>query len=128
MGRFPRLTPVRLGPQVPDHMTVSSLLPYIVVSTHKGSGATAAASKLRPPTDGAQVLERAKLVRAVGCFQTTFAQILGKCKSVCTCLPFVFLPLGFLPGCVELSKPKQVSVDTPVVEFPRSFSKGVERR
>ena len=23
MGRFPRLTPVRLGPQVPDHMTVS---------------------------------------------------------------------------------------------------------
>ena len=24
MGRFPRLTPVRLSPQVPDHMTVSS--------------------------------------------------------------------------------------------------------
>ena len=23
MGRFPRLTPVRLSPQVPDHMTVS---------------------------------------------------------------------------------------------------------
>ena len=27
MGRFPRLTPVRLSPQVPDHMTVS---PHIV--------------------------------------------------------------------------------------------------
>ena len=26
MGRFPRLTPVRLSPQVPDHMTVSVLL------------------------------------------------------------------------------------------------------
>ena len=25
MGRFPRLTPVRLSPQVPDHMTVSTL-------------------------------------------------------------------------------------------------------
>ena len=24
MGRFPRLTPVRLSPQVPDHMTVSA--------------------------------------------------------------------------------------------------------
>ena len=24
MGRFPRLTPVRLGPQVLDHMTVSA--------------------------------------------------------------------------------------------------------
>ena len=46
MGRFPRLTLVRLSPQVPDHMTISSLLPYIVASTHKGSGAAAAASEL----------------------------------------------------------------------------------
>ena len=45
-GRFPRLTPVRLSPQVPDHMAVSSLLPYIVASTHKGSGAAAATGEL----------------------------------------------------------------------------------
>ena len=87
MGRFPRLTPVRLSPQVPDYMTVSSLLPYIVASTHKGSGAAAAAGQLRSSTDGAQVLERAQLIRAVGRLQTTLAQVLGKCKSVCTCLP-----------------------------------------
>ena len=36
MGQFPRLTPVRLSPQVPDHMTVSSLPPYIVATMHKG--------------------------------------------------------------------------------------------
>ena len=66
MGWFPQLTPVRLSPQVPDHLTVSSLLPYIVASTHKGSGAAAAAGKLRPSTDGAQVLERAQFVKVQG--------------------------------------------------------------
>ena len=107
-------------------MTVSSLLPYIVASTHKGGGTAAAASELRPSADGAQVLKHTKLVRAVGRFQTTLAQVLGKCKSVCTCLPFAFLTLCFLPGRVKLPKPKQVSVDTPVVELSRSLGKGVE--
>ena len=87
-------------------MTVSSLLPYIVASTHRGSGAAAAASELRVSANGAQVLERAKLVRTVGRFQTTLAQILGKCKSVCTCLPLTLLSFGFLPRCVELSVPE----------------------
>ena len=118
IGRFPRLTPVRLSPQVPDHMTVSSLLPYIVASTHQGSGAAASTSKLRPSTDGAQVLECTQLIRAVGCFQTTLAQVLGKCKSVCTCLPLALLSFGLLPGRVEFPEPKQVSVDAPIVEFP----------
>ena len=84
-------------------------------------------SELRPTTDGTQVFKCAKLVRTVGRFQTTLAQVLGKCKSVCTCLPFAFLPFGLLPGCVEFSEPKQVSVDTPVVELPCSFREGVER-
>ena len=106
MGRFPRLTPVRLSPQVLDHMTVSSLLPYIVASTHKGSGAAATASELRSPADGTQVLERAKLIRAVGRLQTTLAQVFGKCKSVCTCLPFALFSLSLLPGCVKLPKPE----------------------
>ena len=118
MGRFPRLTPVRLSPQVPDHMMVSSLLPYIVASTHKGNGAAAATGELRSSTNGTQVLERAQLVRAVGRFQTTPAQVLGKCKSVCTCLPFAFLAFSLLPGCVELPKSEQVGVDAPIVEFP----------
>ena len=126
MGRFPRLTPVRLSPQVPDHMTVSSLLPYIVASTHKGSGAVAAASELRSSANGAQVFECAELIRTVGRFQTTLAQVLGKCKSVCTCLPFAFLTLCFLPRCVKLPEPEQVSVDTPVIKLPRGFGKGVE--
>ena len=91
MGRFPQLTPVQLGPQVPDHMTVSSLLPYIVASTHKGGRAAASASKLCSSADGIQVFECAKLVRAVGRLQMTLTQVLGKCKSVCTCLPFAFL-------------------------------------
>ena len=107
-------------------MTVSSLLPYIVASTHKGSGAAAAASELRSSANGTQVLERTKLVCAVGRFQTTFAQILGKCKSVCTCLPFALFPFGLLPGRVQLPKSEQVSVDTPVVELPQSFREGVE--
>ena len=85
MGRFPRLTLVRLSPQVPDHMTVSSLPPYIVVSTHQRGGMAASASELRSATDGAQVFKCTKLVRAVGRLQTTLAQVLGKCKSVCTC-------------------------------------------
>ena len=127
MGRFPRLTPVRLDPQVPDHMTVSSLLPYIVASTHKGPGAATSASELRSSTDGAQVFECAELIRAMGRFQTTLAQVLGKCKSVCTCLPLAFLSLSLLPGRIELPEPEQVSVDAPVVELPRSFRKGVER-
>ena len=108
-------------------MTVSSLPPYIVVSTHQGSGAASSAGELRPSTDRSQVFERTKLVGTVGRLQTTLAQVLGKCKSVCTCLPFAFLPLGFLPRCVELPEPEQVSVDTPVIEFPRSFCKGVKR-
>ena len=107
-------------------MTVSSLLPYIVASTHKGSGAASSASELRSATDGAQVFERTKLVRAVGRLQTTLAQVLGKCKSVCTCLPFALLSFSFLPGCVEFSEPKQVSVDTPIVELPRGLREGVE--
>ena len=38
MGRFPRLTPVRLSPQVPDHMTVSvSLATERAVSYAKGN-------------------------------------------------------------------------------------------
>ena len=126
MGRFPRLTPVRLSPQVPDHMTVSSLLPYIVASMHKGSGAAAPTGKLRPSTDGAQVLECAKLVRAVGSLQTTLAQVLGKCKSVCTCLPFALLAFGLLPGCVELPESEQVSMDAPIVELPCGFRESVE--
>ena len=36
MGRFPRLTPVRLGPQVPDHMTVS--LPSSLLGQHRPPG------------------------------------------------------------------------------------------
>ena len=104
MGWFPRLTPVRLGPQVPDHMTVSSLLTYIVASTHKGSGAAASASELRSAADGTQVLECAKLICAVGCLQTTLAQVFGKCKSVCMSLPFTLLSLCLLPGRVEFSK------------------------
>ena len=107
-------------------MTVSSLLPYIVASTHKGSGAAAAASELRSSAHGTQVLERAELVRAVGCLQTTLAQVLGKCKSVCTCLPFALFAFRLLPGRVELPESKQVSVDTPVVELPRSLSEGIE--
>ena len=127
MGRFPRLTLVRLSPQVPDHMTVSSLLPYIVASTHKGPGTATSASELRSSADGAQVFECAELIRAMGRLQTTLAQVLGKCKSVCTCLPFAFLSFSLLPRRVELPEPKQVSVDTPVVELPRSFCEGIER-
>ena len=97
MGRFPRLTPVRLSPQVLVLMVVSSLLPYIVAPTHKGGRAAASASKLHPAADGPQIFERAELVRAVGRFQTTLAQVFGKCKSVCTCLPFAFFALRFLP-------------------------------
>ena len=108
-------------------MTVSSLFPYIVASTHKGSGAAASASELRSSADGAQVLERAELVRAVGRLQTTLAQVLGKCKSVCTCLPFTFLAFGLLPRCVELPKSEQISMDAPIVELPCSFREGVER-
>ena len=78
-------------------MTVSSLLPYIVASTHKGSGAATAASELRPSVDGAQVFEHAKLICTMGGFQMTLAQVLGKCKSVCMCLPLTFLALCFLP-------------------------------
>ena len=126
MGRFPRLTPVRLSPQVPDLVTVSSLLPYIVASTHKGSGAAAPASELRSSADGPQVFKCAELVRAVGRLQTTLAQVLGKCKSVCTCLPFALLTLCFLPRRVKLPESEQVSVDTPVIELPRSLGKGVE--
>ena len=126
MGRFPRLTPVRLSPQVPDHMVISSLLPYIVVSTHQGVRAAASAGKLCSSTDRAQVFECTELVRAVGHFQTTLAQVLGKCKSVCTCLPLAFLPFRLLLRRVKLPKPEQVSMDTPVVKLPRSFSKGVE--
>ena len=107
-------------------MTVSSLLPYIVASTHKGVGAAAAASELRPSANGAQVFERAKLIRAVGRLQTTLAQVFGKCKSVCTCLPFAFLALCLLPRCIQLPESEQVSVDTPIIEFPRSLCEGVE--
>ena len=127
MGRFPRLTPVRLSPQVPDRTTVSSLLPYIIASTQGGGRAAAAAGELRPSTNGAQVLERTELVRAVGCFQTTLAQVLGKCKSVCTCLPFALLSFGLLPGRVELSEPKQVSVDAPIIKLSCRLCNGVER-
>ena len=127
MGRFPRLTPVRLSPQVPDLMAVSSLLPYIVASTHKGSGAAASTSELRPSADGTQVFECAELVCAVGHLQTTLAQVLGKCKSVCTCLPFALLAFSFLPGCVELPKSEQVSMDAPIVELPCSFRESIER-
>ena len=128
MGRFPRLTPVRLSPQVPDHMTVSSLLPYIVASTHKGSGAAASTSELRSLTDGAQVFEHPKLVRAVGRLQTTLAQVLGKCKSVCTCLPFALLAFCLLPGRIELPETEQISMDALVIEFPCGFRESVERR
>ena len=107
-------------------MTVSSLLPYIVASTQKGSGASAPTGKLRPSMDGTQILERTELVRAMGRLQTTLAQVLGKCKSVCTCLPFAFLTLSFLPGRIKLPKSEQVSVDTPVVKLPRGFGQGVE--
>ena len=65
------------------------------------SGAAASAGELRSPTDGAQILERPELIHAVGRLQTTLAQVLGKCKSVCTCLPFALLAFGFLPGRVE---------------------------
>ena len=128
MGRVPRLTPVRLSPQVPDHMVVSSLLPYIVASTHKGGRVAASTSELRSSADGPQVLKRAKLVRAVGRLQTTLAQVLGKCKSVCTCLPFALLAFCLLPGCVEFPESEQVGVDPPIVELPRGFCEGVECR
>ena len=126
MGQFPRLTPVRLSPQVPDRMTVSSLLPYIVASTHQGVGAVASASELCSMADRAQVFECAKLVRAVSRFQMTLAQVLGKCKSVCTCLPFAFLPFRLLPGCIELPKPEQVSMDAPVIKLPCGFGEHIE--
>ena len=82
--------------------------------------------KLCSPADGTQILECPKLVCAMGRFQTTFAQIFGKCKSICTCLPFVFLPFCLLPGHIKLPEPEQVGVDTPVVEFSDGFSEGVE--
>ena len=107
-------------------MAISSLLPYIVASMHQGVRAAASAGELCSSADRAQVLKRTELVRAVGRFQTTLAQVLGKCKSVCTCLPFALLPFCLLPGRVELPKPEQVSVDTPVVKLPCGFSKGVE--
>ena len=47
MGRFPWLTPVQLSPQVPDHMAVSSLPPYIIATSHKsGQKAASLAGKL----------------------------------------------------------------------------------
>ena len=82
--------------------------------------------ELRSSADRAQVFECTELVHAVGRFQTTLAQVLGKCKSICTCLPFAFLPFCLLPGRVELPKPEQVSMDAPIVKLPRGFSKGVE--
>ena len=73
---------------------------------HKGGRAVASMGKLRSSADGAQVFECTKLVCAVGRFQTTLAQIFGKCKSVCTCLPFVFLSLHLLLRHVELPEPE----------------------
>ena len=107
-------------------MAVSSLLPYIVASTHKGDGAAASACELRSSMDGAQILERTKLVRAMGCLQMTLTQVLGKCKSVCTCLPFALFALSLLPRGIELPKAEQVSMDPPIVEFPCRFGEGVE--
>ena len=85
------------------------------------------ASELRSSANGAQVLKRTELIRAVGCLQTTLAQVLGKCKSICTCLPFVFLTLSLLPRGVELPKPEQVGMDAPVIELSCGFCEGIER-